>query len=146
MAQHLSSLTQSRFYSPVLNSAIFDGAVRIYFAQFQEPEALKIYFRLQDLVRKSGLEPVRRSIRGLYIVIYPTAETFELCWPTDEAKRHGIIAQADWDDDFVLGMAAPMTEAGVNDLFDLIPSYLTLMAESHSQVSELSSPNLEAAL
>ena len=39
-------ITQSSFYSPAFNGAIFDGPLRLYFSQAQEAMALKFYFEL----------------------------------------------------------------------------------------------------
>ena len=48
MHQSTANLPQFPFYSPSLNAALFDGPIRIYFAQSQEADALEVYFKLQD--------------------------------------------------------------------------------------------------
>src|SRR5687768_8337756 len=79
--QTSSLLTQSRFYSPAFNAAIFDGPLRIYFAQVQEPFALKIYFaaqsRMQELYAKIR-EIFRKTGVSIFVMLYPSAETFQL--------------------------------------------------------------------
>jgi hypothetical protein len=74
-------VTQSKFFSPAFNAAIFDGPIRIYFAQYQEAQALKIYFnlqaRFQDLRKNaSGIFKDRKS--NIFVMLYPTEETFDL--------------------------------------------------------------------
>lgn len=72
--------TQSRFYNPAFNSSIFDGPIRIYFAQVQEPLALKIYFGLQQVYEREMLrakELHRQTGASLCVLVYPNAEAFQ---------------------------------------------------------------------
>src|SRR6185437_13613381 len=88
MRPQISFLTQSRFYSPAFNAAIFDGPLRIYFAQFQEPQALKVYFaaqqRLQELYSRIR-ENFRRTGVNIFVMLYPSAEAFEMSF--DDIKN-----------------------------------------------------------
>lgn len=73
-------ITQSPFYSPAFNGAIFDGPLRLYFSQSQEALALKFYFELRSKTQDlSELWP-RTGGPSLYVMIYPTDETFDLCF------------------------------------------------------------------
>ncbi|CAN5656925.1 hypothetical protein BH10BDE1_BH10BDE1_27040 [soil metagenome] len=73
-------ITQSPFYSPAFNGAIFDGPLRLYFSQSQEALALKFYFELRSKTQDlSDLWP-RTGGPSLYVMIYPTEETFDLCF------------------------------------------------------------------
>lgn len=73
-------ITQSPFYSPAFNGAIFDGPVRLYFSQSQEALALKFYFELRSKTQDlSDLWP-RSGGPSLYVMVYPTEETFDLCF------------------------------------------------------------------
>lgn len=73
-------ITQSPFYSPAFNGAIFDGPLRLYFSQSQEALALKFYFELRSKTQDlSDLWP-RTGGPNLYVMIYPTEETFDLCF------------------------------------------------------------------
>lgn len=73
-------ITQSPFYSPAFNGAIFDGPLRLYFSQSQEALALKFYFDLRSKTQDlSDLWP-RTGGPSLYVMIYPTEETFDLCF------------------------------------------------------------------
>ena len=77
MKSTYSYLMQSKYFNPAFNSAIFDGPVRIYFAQFQESFALKIYFHMQnqfkdELARAKDLAKTINS--NLLIMVYPSAD------------------------------------------------------------------------
>ena len=71
---------------------MFDGPIRLYFAQHQEAEALKIYFQLkgelEHLYHKDE-ECYRHSGRHIFIMLYPSAETFDLSFPQAEGKNIG---------------------------------------------------------
>ncbi|MBL7686766.1 MAG: hypothetical protein JNJ49_01940 [Bdellovibrionaceae bacterium] len=71
-------ITQSSFYSPAFNGAIFDGPLRLYFSQTQEAMALKFYFEL----RTRGAEARWMGSKGpnVFVMIYPSEEIFDLCF------------------------------------------------------------------
>jgi hypothetical protein len=73
-------ITQSPFYSPAFNGAIFDGPLRLYFSQSQEALALKFYFELRSKTQDLTELWPRNSGPSLYVMIYPTEETFDLCF------------------------------------------------------------------
>lgn len=71
-------ITQSSFYSPAFNGAIFDGPLRLYFSQTQEAMALIFYFEL----RTRGAEARWMGSKGpnVFVMIYPSEEIFDLCF------------------------------------------------------------------
>ena len=73
-------ITQSPFYSPAFNGAIFDGPLRLYFSQSQEALALKFYFELRSQIQELTVLWPRSGGPSLFVMIYPTEETFELCF------------------------------------------------------------------
>ncbi len=73
-------ITQSPFYSPAFNGAIFDGPLRLYFSQSQEALALKFYFELRAKTKDLADLWPRSEGPSLYIMVYPTEETFDLCF------------------------------------------------------------------
>lgn len=102
MKNGYSQLIQSKYFVTDFNSAIFDGPIRIYFTQTQESLALKVYFHIQnrfaDEVKK--LKDVSAGVHtSLFILIYPTSESFETCFESKEK-----IVMADWESDLVIGM------------------------------------------
>lgn len=125
MGQGFAYLTQSRFYSPALNAAIFDGSVRIYFSQFQEAAALKVYFRLQELFSKwnDGADKYKRGLKTLYIMLYPTADSFDLCFSQD-GEREQLVAEAQLGEDILIGVRGGLTEEAFTELFKKMPTAL----------------------
>ena len=78
--QPVTYVTQSRFFTPLFNAAIFDGPIRIYFAQAQESLAMKLYFNLQERygdLRQAAREIFRERGSNVFVMLYPDATTFE---------------------------------------------------------------------
>lgn len=112
-------VTQSRFFSPAFNAAIFDGPIRIYFAQYQEAQALKLYFNLQERygdVRKQARGIFKEKGRNIFVMLYPSEETFELSFGP-EPKPTGLGAEVGRSivrdrlgSDFVVGVCGPLED------------------------------------
>jgi hypothetical protein len=103
-----SPLTQSRFYSPAFNAAIFDGPVRIYFAQYQESLALQVYFHLQERMREWASPSLRPRLPNIFIMLYPTAEIFSNCFSPEQSVEALVIEKL--GEDHVLGTCGPITD------------------------------------
>lgn len=122
MRQQISFLTQSRFYSPAFNAAIFDGPVRIYFAQYQEVQALKVYFDAQERLKDINSlvrDAFRRMGVNIFIMLYPTLETFQISFKQEVVNTSQIFVDR-IGADFVIGAAADMVEQNVNAICDHI--------------------------
>lgn len=106
MRQPVSFLTQSKFYSPAFNAAIFDGPIRIYFAQYQESAALKLYFDIQEKL-KEAYQACRESFRQhgthIFIMLYPTRDIYEMCFEKVE-RPFGFEKLGD---DVIFGLCEP---------------------------------------
>lgn len=126
-------VTQSRFFSPVFNAAIFDGPIRIYFAQFQEAAALKLYYNLQERfseVRKQARGIFKERGQNIFVMMYPNEETFDLSFPDDptptgagaEAGRpqrtlNGTqIVRTRLGSDYVVGVRGPVNDEELENL------------------------------
>jgi hypothetical protein len=121
MRQQISFLTQSRFYSPAFNAAIFDGPVRIYFAQYQESLALKVYFKIQDRLKESFAdvrESFRRTGMNIFVMLYPSSEAFSFSF--DEAIGQDTVVVERLGTDFVVGVRGPMVEDETTAICDRI--------------------------
>ncbi|MCB0407027.1 MAG: hypothetical protein KDD34_02420 [Bdellovibrionales bacterium] len=106
-----ATFTQSKFYTPTLNAAIFDGPLRLYFAQSQEPEALQIYFQLQKLFEESVhsfKEKIKDSGQNIFVLLYPAREVFEQVFTGDLASNGLIVDHLGHD--FILGVQGPVGE------------------------------------
>lgn len=102
MKNGYSQLIQSKYFVTDFNSAIFDGPIRIYFTQTQESLALKVYFHIQNrfVSEVKKLKDVSSGVNtSLFILIYPTRETFQKCFESDEK-----MITADWESDLVIGI------------------------------------------
>lgn len=77
MTLSIQELMRTDYYHPSLNSAVFDGALRIYFAQSQESLALSLYFKLQK--HRENLLAVQDDSeihRYFVIMLYPQADMY----------------------------------------------------------------------
>ncbi len=124
-------VTQSRYFSPVFNAAIFDGPIRIYFAQFQEAQALKLYFNLQERfkdVRKQARGIFKERGQNIFFMIYPNEETFDLSFSGDSPRDPKLtemaakvgqrpqIVRARLGSDFVVGVRGPLQDEDLENL------------------------------
>ncbi|MCB0343310.1 MAG: hypothetical protein H6626_08030 [Pseudobdellovibrionaceae bacterium] len=140
MGQAVSFLTQSKFYSPAFNGAIFDGPVRIYFAQYQETLALKFYFCMQkDMRDLLQFYKDASHLRGrtVYVMLYPTTETFERSF--DQSPIEGLVANERWGEDHVVGVCNPNDETDFDSAFSVLRQTL-------SQWKAQAGPNLRLAV
>ncbi len=111
MKESATFVTQSKFFSPVFNAAIFDGPIRIYFAQHQEAQALKVYFNLQErykTLRENSRYKSQRRGGNIFIMLYPTIETFEICF--DSAPKNAWVVKDRLDLDYVIGVKKVLNE------------------------------------
>lgn len=123
MAQSVIHLTQSRFYSPAFNAAVFDGPIRIYFAQHQETLALKVYFQLQQYL-KDTYTAFRKSFKQhgqtIFLMLYPTQETFS----TSFSEQSINVGCEKLGDDHVLGVRGPLLDEEYEEVFARVKSIL----------------------
>ena len=119
MREQVSLLTQSKFFSPVFNAAIFDGPIRIYFAQNQESSALKLYFACMKRLRADiELEA------NIFILIYPSAENFSLVFGDENLDE---IQLDQLDEDFVVGLNGPIDEEDFESFFKRFDTLVRVM-------------------
>lgn len=120
MTPGFSAITTSKFYHPAFNSAIFDGPIRIYFVQFHETYALKIYFMLQERYQESlnrYKDIAKQTERTLLIMIYPTEDSFQKAF-SGKPLHKGNFAMAQDGRECVFGLLAPVVEDNVGQLMD----------------------------
>ena len=124
MAQSVIHLTQSRFYSPVFNAAVFDGPIRIYFAQHQEALALKVYFHLQKYLKET-YSTFRKTFKQhgqtVFLMLYPTQESFANSFST---SGESAVLTERLGDDYVLGVRGPLDENSYDEVFQTVKSIL----------------------
>lgn len=125
MKASYSNLMQSKYFSPAFNSAIFDGPLRIYFAQFHESMALKIYFMTQqklasELVRAKEVSKAAQA--NILVMIYPTEDSFDSTFenPTSDEK---MTVEA-WNDDIVIGLRGPLDDSELDRLIQTLSTVM----------------------
>ncbi len=136
MAQSVIHLTQSRFYSPVFNAAVFDGPIRIYFAQHQEALALQVYFRLQQSLKET-YATFRKTFKqhGLtvFLMLYPNLESFESSFSNE--KTEGLCLSERLGDDYVLGVRGPLEDGQYEEVFKMVQTIL--QAQTPAMIPEM---------
>lgn len=120
MTSTLVSLTQSKFYSPAFNGAIFDGPLRIYFAQYQEALALEIYFKIQQQMKKYGgaQKHFRDSSNNVFVMLYPSNDTFNLSFEGSGNE----VAFNHVDNDYIFGINSAINDSGYDFIYNQLDS------------------------
>ncbi len=104
-----TALMQSQFFNPAFNSAIFDGPLRIYFAQIHESLALKIYFSLQqkfagEMARAKELH--KALDRNVLLMLYPSTDSFALSFDS----MAGLTACDELHENTIIGVRGPFED------------------------------------
>lgn len=113
MAATYSSFMTTKFYSPVFNTALFDGPFRIYFSQSDESSALKIYHLLQTQYEDLWIQLKKwthHSKEHVFLLMYPEVKDVQLVFA--EAKKdvkHAVHLQS-WAEGIVIGICQPVTD------------------------------------
>jgi hypothetical protein len=118
MNETVTYVTQSKYFSPAFNAAIFDGPIRIYFAQYQEAQALKLYFNLQERfgeTRRAARGFFKERGRNIFVMLYPTDETFALSFDSvmngaGAVAGQSTIARECLGSDVVFGVRGPLVD------------------------------------
>ncbi|UYL07529.1 hypothetical protein B9G69_010780 [Bdellovibrio sp. SKB1291214] len=121
MRSSYTTLMQSKYFNPAFNSAIFDGPVRIYFAQFHEALALKVYFMIQQQLpteTAKAKEAAKASGANILVMIYPTADSFQLSF--ENAKSENPLECEKWGEDVVIGTRGPLEDENLQLLIDTL--------------------------
>lgn len=142
MAATYSSFMTTRFYSPVFNTALFDGPFRIYFSQSYESSALKVYHLLQteyqdlwDQVKNWSLS----SKEHIFLLIYPeitdVQNVFDSADSVDVSKK---LYMQDWEEGLAIGLTQPNTDLDLVYQLDHVQKYLAnwLEKQNCSEVAE----------
>lgn len=135
MNSSTSMLLQSKYFTPTFNTAIFDGAVRVYFAQAQEGDALKIYMRLRDFFACMP-QPQREHLRvqefeseeaRIFVLLYPNEETFDRCFDSQE-----IVSMSKLEGNYVIGVKGPYEEEKCDNILSQVKDILMDWCQAHT--------------
>ena len=107
MAASYSSFLSSSLYSPIFNTALFDGAFRIYFSQSYESTALKIYHLVQAEYPALWTEYKKwseKTKKNVFILIYPSAKDVASAFNHKSTDQIKIPAFTEWEDGLAVGL------------------------------------------
>jgi hypothetical protein len=118
MAATYSSFMTTRYYSPVFNTALFDGPLRIYFSQSYETVALKIYHLLQSQHASFWNQLKQYSANTkehLFLMIYPEAKDLSSVFNKDTEHQ-----SQEWDEGLAVGIVQAHTDDELKKQIDYI--------------------------
>ncbi len=119
MAATYSSFMTTRYYSPVFNTALFDGPLRIYFSQSYESSALKIYHILQtqhEEIWQKLKEYSARSKEHVFMMMYPEQKDLSMVF----ADENTSIQHQTWEEGLAIGFVQPLDDTQLAKLLDII--------------------------
>ncbi len=119
MKSMYSTLLQSKYFNPAFNSAIFDGPIRIYFSQFHEALALKVYFTLQQELASQMAQAKmihKQTSRNILVMLYPTKVSFQMSF---EGKQTLLVKER-LDDDNLIGINGPFEDEQLPEVINAI--------------------------
>ncbi len=117
-------ITQSPYFQPDLNTAIFDGPLRFYFSQAQEGQALRIYFQLQerfDSWRRQIREALMKEKRQVFVVLYPTERGFQAAG----GKQEQMLLRADFGPHPLLAISPSITDEKEAEVLESLEEILS---------------------
>lgn len=124
MAASYSSFLTTQYYSPVFNTALFDGPFRIYFSQNYESIALKIYHLLQSQDLPLWTEYKKwseKTKKHAFILIYPSDTDLAMAFDGDQIKT---LMNRMWDEGLILGFANPVEDDAFGGIYQNILTQL----------------------
>lgn len=113
MAATYSSFMTTKYYSPVFNTALFDGPFRIYFSQNYESSALKIYHLLQTQYKDlwGQLKAwTQNSREHVFLLMYPEDKDLQIVFAETTKNAKATVQLQSWDEGIVLGISQPVTD------------------------------------
>lgn len=148
MKSSYSHLMQTQYFHPAFNSAIYDGPLRLYFAQFHESLALKIYFMAQQKLQgiwSHAKEVSRQTGSTVLILIYPSVEFFDQTFAHAERASHRVAIDQ-FEQDLLFGVRGPFEDVELEPFFIVLENEIKKWIKSHeSKMSASSAATTEMA-
>lgn len=119
MRSNYTPLMQTKYFSPAFNSAIFDGPTRIYFAQFHESFALKVYFLIQQKMMGGDRQEQATELKNqliatktnVLVMVYASLESFGYSFPQNVSNESAKCWSYDHlQGDIVVGLQRPLED------------------------------------
>lgn len=124
MAASYSSFLTTQYYSPVFNTALFDGPFRIYFSQSYESVALKIYHLLQtqDIALWTEYKKwSEKTKKHAFILIYPSDQDLAVAFNTQPTVQ---VMHRLWDEGLIIGLANSNSDESFAGVYQNILTHL----------------------
>ena len=139
MAATCSAFMTTRFYSPVFNTALFDGPFRIYFSQSYESSALKIYHILHTQHEELWAQLKSWSAatkEHVFLLMYPEAKDVQMIFES-QTSDSDLVQLESWDEGVAIGLTQPHNEVDVQSQIQQIEKLLQnwVHEQSANQVS-----------
>ncbi len=132
MAATYSSFMTTKYYSPVFNTALFDGPFRIYFSQSYESSALKIYHLLQTQYKELWGELktwTNHSREHVFLLMYPDRKDLQMVFSDNVSDPFSPVQLQAWAEGIVLGMSHPGTDLDLSTQVEQIGTLLSSWVE-----------------
>ncbi len=137
MAASYSAFLSTKYYSPVFNTALFDGPFRIYFSQAYEGTALKIYHLLQVqhlAVWEHYKKWSEKTKRHVFILIYPTGEDVGLAFDIDPNTVKEQTHSAPWEEGRLMALANPQSDSSFEATYTQVIKELERLMNTDCQI------------
>lgn len=139
MAATYSAFMTTRFYSPVFNTALFDGPFRIYFSQSYESSALKIYHLLQTQHEELWLRLKKWSLstkEHVFLLMYPESRDVQMIFEENTSQEDACLVRLEsWDEGVAIGLTQPHDEIDVQSQIEQIEKLLQNWMHEQNSVS-----------
>lgn len=138
MAASYSAFLSTKYYSPVFNTALFDGPFRIYFSQAYEGTALKIYHLLQVqnfAVWEHYKKWSEKTKEHIFILIYPTGDDVALAFEAESLIVKGQLHSAPWEEGRLMALSNPHNESDFESFYKQIINELDRLRINDCQLS-----------
>ena len=126
----------TRFYSPVFNTALFDGPLRIYFSQSYESSALKLYHLIQTEHANLWKQVKEWSLQNkehIYLLIYPDLKSAKIIFGDDNlSDSDENIFMQEWEEGLAFGLVQPEVDQDLNQQLDAIEKNLSAWLHDQS--------------
>lgn len=138
MAATYTAFMATRYYSPVFNTALFDGPFRIYFSQSYESSALKLYHLLQTQHEDVCLSLKRWSSQTkdhVFLLMYPEQNELDKIFsPTLAPEQlYKQVKIEKWSEGIAIGCIQPMNEMDFINQLDQVKNVIQNFLVQHEK-------------
>lgn len=133
MKSSYSQLMQTQYFHPAFNSAIYDGPLRLYFAQFHESLALKVYFLAQQKLQGlwgQAKDVSRKTGSTVLVLIYPSNEFFDQTFAKAQ-HANNRVAIDHFEQDLLLGVRGPFEDDELEPFLTVLENEMKKWIQSH---------------